>query len=419
VAVEAPPLEKPQQAQTAKRRSLAELVDAEAKRQSRRRLLWGFFGLAIVAGLVALWLTLRPRPVPLAGRFRSEPASVGDIVREVRATGHVEAVTTVQVGAEISGRIASVLVDYNDPVKAGQVLARFDREALLAQQAQALASLAAARSSLEQAKTDREHTASDFARVDKLHKDGALSDTDFDNAQAAARLGAQRVSAADANLAAQEAAYNVARTNLDHSIIIAPIDGIVITRNIDPGQTVASVFQTPVLFTVAADLRKMRVIAAIDEADIGEVAAHQRATFTVNAYPDRTFEGVVTEVRNSPVVVQDVVTYGAVIEVDNPDFALKPGMTASARVRTATTAATLRVPAAALRFTPPGEARSGKPGVWWVEEQGPAQSLRHVDVTPGITDGELTAVAAGPVEAGRALLVDLTPAGKRFYGLAH
>jgi HlyD family secretion protein len=312
------------------------------------------------------------------------------VVREVRATGHVEAVTTVQVGAEISGRIATVLVDYNDSVKAGQVLARFDRESLLAQQAQVLASLAAARSSLEQAKTDRGHTASDYARADSLHKTGALSDAEYDNAQAAALLAAQRVSAADANLAAEQASYNVARTNLEHSIIVAPIDGVVITRNVDPGQTVASAFQTPVLFTVAADLRKMRVIAAIDEADIGEVAARQRATFTVNAYPDRTFEGVLTEVRNSPVVVQDVVTYGAVIEVDNTDFSLKPGMTASARVRTATATDTLRVAAAALRFTPPGEVRSSN-----------------------------TAVASGPVEAGRALLVDLTPAGKKFYGLAH
>jgi len=392
-----------------------DLVDAEAKRQTRRRLIWVFLGIAVAAGLLALWMTLRPRPVPLAARFRAEPAGVGDVVREVRATGHVEAVTTVVVGAETSGRIATVLVDYNDNVKAGQVLARFDREALLAQQAQALASLAAARSSLEQAKTDRDHTATDFARVDRLHKDGALSDTEFDNAQAAARLAGQRVSAADANMAAQEAAYNVARTNLEHSIIVAPIDGTVITRNVDPGQTVASVFQTPVLFTVAADLRKMRVIAAVDEADIGEVAAKQSATFTVNAYPDRTFEGIVTEVRNSPVIVQDVVTYGAVIEVDNLDLALKPGMTASARVRTATATAALRVPAAAIRFTPPGETRTSKAGVWFVD----GEALRHVDVAPGITDGEVTAVTPGSVEAGRALLVDLTPAGKKFYGLVH
>lgn len=402
-------------APSVKRRTLTDLVDAETKRRHTRRLFWSISGVLVALGLLALWMVVRPRPVPFAARFRSEPATQGDVVREVRATGHVEAVTTVQVGAEISGRIATVLVDYNDAVKAGQVLARFDRETLVAQQAQMLANLASARASLEQAKTDREHTASDLVRADRLHKAASLSDAEYDNALAAARLASQRVSAADANLSAQQAAYSVSRTNLDHSIIYAPIDGIVITRNVDPGQTVASVFQTPVLFTVAADLRKMRVIAAIDEADIGEVVLHQPASFTVNAYPDRVFEGVVTEVRNSPVVVQDVVTYGAVIEVDNLDLALRPGMTASARVRTATAAASMRVPAAALRFTPPKEKRADKPGVWVLE----GNALQRIDVTPGVSDGELTAIAPTAIGAGRPLLVDLTPEGKKAYGIGH
>jgi HlyD family secretion protein len=399
----------------AKRRSLADLVDAEARRGSRRRLFWLAFLIATALSLALGWGVWRPRPLPFAARFRAEPVSRGDVIREVRATGHVEAVTTVQVGAEISGRIATVLVDYNDAVKAGQVLARFDREALIAQQAQVLASLAAARASLEQAKTDREHTARDFARVEQLHKSGSLSDTDYDNSSAAARLAAQRVSAADANVAAEDAAYGVARTNLEHSIIVAPIDGIVITRNVDPGQTVASAFQTPVLFTVAADLRKMRVIAAIDEADIGEVVPRQPASFTVNAYADRVFQGIVTEVRNSPVVVQDVVTYGAVIEVDNLDLTLKPGMTASARIRTASALGTLRVPAAALRFTPPKEAHADKPGVWVLE----GGALSRVEVAPGVSDGEQTAIATGPVAEGRMVLVDLTSEGKKAYGLVH
>jgi HlyD family secretion protein len=141
----------------------------------------------------------------------------------------------------------------------------------------------------------------------------------------------------------------------------------------------------------------------------------ERAFFTVNAYPDRVFEGVVTEVRNSPVVVQDVVTYGAVIEVENMDLALRPGMTASARIRTATAEGVLRVPAAALRFTPPKEERTDRPGVWLVE----GRAVRRVAVAPGVSDGELTAVAAGPVEAGRVVVVDLTPEGKRAYGLVH
>ncbi|HUB05654.1 MAG TPA: efflux RND transporter periplasmic adaptor subunit [Myxococcales bacterium] len=390
-------------------------MDAEARQRSRRRLTWSLLAAGAVLSIPALWLVLRPRPVPFAARFRTEPASRGDILREVRATGHVEAVTTVEVGAEISGRITEVDVDYNAAVKQGEVLARFDTEALLAELKQSLANLTAARAALEQAKTDRERTSRDWSRARQLRRALAITEADYDNAASAARLAEQKVAAADANLAAQQAAYNVARTNLDHSVIHAPIDGIVITRNVDPGQTVASVFQTPVLFTVAADLRKMRVIAAVDEADIGEVAVGQKASFTVNAYPDRVFEGVVTEVRNSPVVVQDVVTYGAVIEVANVDLALKPGMTASAHIRTAAAKDALRVSAAALRFNPPGERKTDRPGVWLIA----GSALRRVEVAPGVSDGELTAIAPGSVEAGQALIVDLTPQGKKAYGLGH
>ncbi|HZU85524.1 MAG TPA: efflux RND transporter periplasmic adaptor subunit, partial [Polyangiaceae bacterium] len=301
-------------------------------------------------------------------------------------------------------------------VTAGQVLARFDRESLVAQLAQTEATLAASRAAVEQSRTDRDRTARDLARVERLYAQKVLSDADHDNAVAAARLNDQRVASAEAQLAAQQAAYRVARTNLDHAIIRAPIDGIVITRNVDPGQTVASVLQTPTLFTVAADLRKMRVVAAVDEADIGEVAVGQRAAFTVNAYPDRVFEGVVTEVRNSPVVVQDVVTYGTVIEVENLDLALKPGMTASVRVRTAWAKDVVRVPAAALRFTPPGEKPSAESGVWTLDA--PA-GLRRLAVRPGTSDGQLTAVEAGPVAPGREIATDLTPEGRKAYGLAH
>lgn len=396
------------------RRSLGDLVDAETKQRHHRRWIWLGIGLGIVIATVAAFFALRPRPVSLAARFRSEAVSRGDVLREVRATGRVEAVTTVQVGAEISGKIATVNVDYNAVVKAGQVLATFDREALLAQEKQTLATLTVARADLGQARTDRTHTARENARAVQLHKSGASSDAQYDDSAAAARLAVQKVSAATASLGAQQAAYAVARTNLAHSIIHAPIDGIVITRNIDPGQTVASVFQTPVLFTVAADLRKMRVIAAIDEADIGEVAVGEPVAFTVNAYPDRIFSGSVTAVRNSPIVVQDVVTYEAVIHVDNLDLALKPGMTASARIRSATATDTLRISTAALRFTPPGQKPAAHAGVWLVK----SGALEHVDLTPGTSDGELTAIGPGQLEAEQPLLVALTPQGKKAYGLS-
>jgi HlyD family secretion protein len=407
--LDAPVLPPPQ------RRPLSEIIAREKTRKQKRSLFaWlALAALPILAGL--LWSALRPRPVPLTAQFRSQPVTQGDVLREVRATGHVEAVTTVQVGAEISGRIATVEVDFNDRVKQGQVLARFDRAALVAQLAQTEATLAAARAALEQARTDRERTARDLTRVERLHEQKVITDADHDNAMSAARLAGQRVSAAEAQVAAQQALFAVAKTSLDHAVIRAPIDGIVITRNVDPGQTVASMLQTPVLFTVAADLRKMRVIAAVDEADIGEVVVEQKATFTVNAYPDRVFEGVVTEVRSSPVVVQDVVTYGTIIEVDNLDLALKPGMTASARVRTAQAKNVLRVPNAALRFAPPGEKNGERPGVWIVD----GAALRRLDVRTGISDGELTAVEPGAVEAGARVLVELTPEGRKAHGLAH
>jgi HlyD family secretion protein len=391
---------------------LTALIERERQRRRRTHIAWWVALGCIPIVAAGAWITLRPRPVPLAARFRMQAVSQGDLVREVRATGRLEAVTTVQVGAEISGRIASVEVDYNARVRAGQVLARFDRAALSAQLTQSTATLAAARAALEQARTDRDRTAADLARAEQLHARKILADADYRTAVATTRLNEQRVAAAEAQLAAQQAANSVARTNLDHAVIRAPIDGVVITRNVDPGQTVASMLQTPVLFTVAADLRRMRVVAAVDEADIGELAIGQTTTFTVDAYPDRVFQGVVTEVRNSPVIVQDVVTYGVVVVVDNQDQALKPGMTASVRIRTAAASHVLSVPNAALRFTPPGEQSGHEPGVWILE----GGALRRVAVQPGISDGESTEVSSHALDAGSSVIVDLTPEGRKADG---
>jgi HlyD family secretion protein len=409
-STEAPSLSAPR-----RRRPLSELVEREKARARRRRLALAAVLVLFVVAVVAASIALRPRPIPLGARFRVQPVTRGDVVREVRATGHLEAVTTVQVGAEISGRIAFVDVDFNDVVKEGQVLARFDRVALDAQLAQTTASLAAAKAAFEQAKTERDHLARDLARVERLWTARSVSDADRDDAMAAAKQAEQRVAAAEAQVASQQASFTVSRNNLDHAVIRAPIAGVVITRNVDPGQTVASMFQTPVLFTVAADLRKMRVVAAVDEADIGEVEPRQRATFTVNAFADRVFEGVVTEVRNSPVVVQDVVTYGTVVEVENLDLALRPGMTATVRVRTASVKDALRVPTAALHFAPPGEKTSEHAGLWLLD----AGALHRVDVAPGITDGETSAIDRGAVVEGREVLVELSPEGRKAYGIAH
>ncbi|HUJ26962.1 MAG TPA: efflux RND transporter periplasmic adaptor subunit [Myxococcales bacterium] len=396
----------------AERPTLPQLIAREQGRKRRRRnLRWALLAAAPV--LIALaWLALRPRPVPLAQRFHAAAVARGDVVREVRATGHVEAVTTVQIGAEVSGRLATVDADFNDHVRKGQVLARFDRAILGAQAAQALGALRAAQATVLQAQTDFEQAQRQRARTGLLYSRQLASDAEYDNATVAERVAEQRWRTAQAQVAAQQAAYDLARTYVGKADIYSPIDGIVVTRAVDPGQTVASSFMTPVLFTVAADLRKMRVIAAVDEADIAEVRERQPAAFTVTAWPDRTFAGVVTEVRNSPAVVQEVVTYQAVIEVENADLALKPGMTATVRIRTATASGVLRAPAAALRFAPPGESASEVSGLWTIE----GAALRRVPATAGISDGEFTELRSGP-PAGTVVLTELTAAGRKAYGL--
>lgn len=342
-----------------------------------------------------------------------QPVTRGDVVREVRATGQLEAVSEVSVGAEISGRISTVDVDYNSVVSAGQVMARFDLASLEAQRAQSDAFVATARAQLMQAKVDVAQTQRNKERAQGLHQRAAIADQEYENAVAAAGLAEARRQAAAAQLAAQEASNRLARTNLDHAVIRSPIYGVVISRNIEPGQTVAAMLQAPVLFTVAADLKKMQVLTAIDEADIGEVKVGQVASFTVNAYPERRFEGVVTEVRNAPQRIQDVVTYGAIVQVDNPDLALKPGMTASVRVRTAEAKEVLRVPNAALHFTPPAATRRPSGNEVWLLS---GDQLSSVPITTGISDGELTQIS-GDLPVGTKVLVELTLAGKKAYAL--
>lgn len=405
----------PTTVETRKRLPLPDLILQEARRRRRRRVLsWGI--LLLVPALAAVvWILTRPTPVPMAARFRFATVTEGDVHREVRATGHVEAVTTVPVGAEISGRIATVEVDYNARVVRGQVLARFDRAALSAQLAQARATLAASKAERAQTETEQARSAREGARFEHLYATNALSENDRDNARATLQVAGERVAAAVAQQAAAQAALAIAQTTLEHAVVRAPIDGVVITRNVDPGQTVASALATPVLFSVAADLRKMRVIAAVDEADIGEIAVEQIAFFSVNAFPERVFQGLVTEVRSSPVILQDIVTYGTVVEVDNADLALKPGMTASVRVRTAAAEGVLRVSSAALRFAPPGEARATGTSAWILV----GDTVERVEIVAGLSDGETTALAPGALHVGQSVIADLTPAGRKAYGLAH
>jgi len=393
------------------RASLPTLLERESLRRRRRIAFWIGLALAVPLLAVAGYAVLKPKPLPFETRFRTEVVSRGELVREVRATGHLEAESTVEVGAEISGKIASVETDFNRRVTKGQILARFDRAALEAQVAQTDAALATARAAREQANVDRAQAKVNLTRSDELFAKGIESPAEHDASRTAAALAEARLAAADSQVAAAAAAQSLAHTNLSHSLVRSPIDGIVISRNVDPGQTVVSALQSAVLFVVAADLSRMRVLAAVDEADVAEVRAGQPVEFGVNAFPERTFQGVVKEVRTAPVLVQEVVTYTTEITVENADLALRPGMTASVRIRTGSVADTLRVANGALHFDAPGEPKAGSPGVWLLEKG----RLRRVPLEPGLSDGELTAVK-GPVDPGAVAVVDLTAEGKKVYG---
>lgn len=393
-------------------RSLPALIEREHRRRRNRRI-GAVVGLVVTAAIVAaIVIATRPRPVPLSARFRTAPVTQGAVVREVRATGRVGAVSTISVGAEISGRVSTVEATWNQRVKAGDVLARFDVSALEAQRAQSSAMALSARAQLAQAQADLAQASRNKARADELFAQKAQSVSEHEAAVTALTVAQSRQSAAEANLAAQNALATVARSNLEHAVIRSPIDGVVIARNIDPGQTVTAMLTTPVLFTVAADLRRMEVLAAVDEADIAQISVGQRAEFSVTGWTGRTFVGTVTEVRNSAQIVQDVVTYVVVLSVDNVDLALRPGMTASVRIRTGQVDSTRKVPSASLRFTPPDSEHPAGDVVWTID----GDAVTPHTVQAGLTDGEETAIE-GELAVGTPVVVDLSPEGRKAYGI--
>src|SRR5438445_5969113 len=296
----------------------------------------------------------------------TSPISRGDITDSVGATGTLQAVTTVQVGSQVSGNIAWLGADFNSIVRKGQVIARLDPSLFEAQLQQARANLSQtqanltkAESDLEQRKVQLQDAQQKYTRAKELAARSLLPQSDLDSAKVAvdmaqAALASQQatVTQARAAVSQSQASVNQNQVNLDHTVITAPIDGIVTQRNVDVGQTVAASMQAPTLFIIAADLTKMQVNANIDEADVGRIRPAQHVTFRVDAYPTETFEGTGSQTRLQPVVVQNVTTYGTVIDVPNAQLKLKPGMTANVKVEIAKRTDVMRVPNAALRFRP-------------------------------------------------------------------
>ncbi len=393
--------------------ALAALISGEQRGRRRRITIRSVVAVLVLAAIAGLAWWLRPPPLSLADTYRTQAVRRGPIVREVTATGRVEPRSSVEVGAQVSGRIETVAVDFNDHVEAGQVLARFDTRSLQAQADQAEAAITASKANHRRAKVDQAAATTRLQRIARLHDRGIESDEALENAQSAVELAKAAVSAASADIGLKRAAADLAKANLENAEVRSPISGTVVSRNVEAGQTLASTLQTPVLFVIAEDLTRMRVVASIDEADMGEVRPEQAATFTVDAFDDRKFDATVTELRIAPKIVQNVVTYEAVLTVDNPDLLLRPGMTASVKITTAAIDDALSVPSAALRFLPPEHADEPQAHRIWLLVD---DELQHVHVTPGIDDGSYTQVTAeGDLAVGTEVVVDLTPEGRKLF----
>jgi HlyD family secretion protein len=333
-------------------------LDATGPRPSRRRLVVdGAIGAALVA-LVG-WLAA------LGGsgsdvRYVTEPVLRGNLTVIVTATGSVQPTKHVDISSELSGTVRKVLVDFNSVVKVGQVLAELDTDKLAATVESSRARVAAAKAKVEEARATMVEKERDLARKSDLAKRNVISTLDLDTARAAHDRAMAALASARADVGVAEAELKLNEANLAKAKIVSPINGVVLKRDVDPGQTVASSLQAPVLFTIAEDLRQMEVQVDVDEADVGKVKEGQRATFSVDAYPAKKFSAQIRELRYGSEVVQGVVTYKAVLSTDNAELLLRPGMTATAEIAVQHVEHALLIPNAALRFAPPMQAEPGK-----------------------------------------------------------
>ena len=284
--------------------------------------------------------------------YKTAKVERGDIVSSVAATGNLAAVVTVQVGTQVSGTIQKLFVDFNSPVKKGEVIARIDPALFVAQADQTRGSYMSAQANLLKAKADLNDAKRNLERNRQLIKDGIVAQSDFDTAENRYEQAVATVKSVEGAVSQTRGAFALAETNLRYATIRSPVDGIVVSRNVDVGQTVAASFQTPTLFTIAQDLTKMEIDTSVDEADISRVRIGQPVIFTVDSYPDIRFKGTVRQVRNAPIITQNVVTYIVVIGVENKEMKLKPGMTANVGIETARKENVLKISSAALRFRP-------------------------------------------------------------------
>ncbi|QWR77357.1 efflux RND transporter periplasmic adaptor subunit [Candidatus Magnetomonas plexicatena] len=338
-------------------------------------------------------------------RYRTEQIEKGEIVSVITATGVVNPVTTISVGTQVSGTIKEIFVDYNSPVKKGQLIARIDPDTFQAQVNQAQANLKLARANLKKSKASLNDAQRGMKRNKELFEKKFISQSDMDTSETNYLTASATVDASVAQVEQAQAALILSESNLKYTNIYAPVDGIVVSRSVEVGQTVASSFQTPTLFSIAGDLTKMQIDTNVVEADIGKAAKGQLVEFTVDAYPEIIFKGVVTQVRNAPITVSNVVTYDVVVRVDNAELKLKPGMTANATIIVDKKSDILKVPNSALRFQPSmlSKKSESKSTSIWILKAGKPQ---RIAVTKGQSDGNYTEVISEQLAPGMEVIVE-------------
>ncbi len=405
----------------------------------KKRLPWLIAVVVVVAGLFAFWRYSQAHRAPDV-QFKTQPIEKKRIAGKITATGTLQALVTVQVGSQVSGRISKLMADFNSPVKKGALVAKIDPQLFQAAVEQAHANYVSAEASVVKAQAQALDADRQYKRTTALHAEGLASQTDLDTAQTNAGVAQAQIDVAKASLEQARASLNQANVNLSYTNIVSPIDGVVISRSVDVGQTVAASLQAPVLFTIAEDLRKMQLNTNVAEADVGRLQPDMPAFFTVDAFPGQRFRGRISQIRNAAQTLQNVVTYDAVIDVDNADLKLRPGMTANVTVTYAERDGALAVPNVALRFRPPPEV----PGAPTANETkrgpgagaGPAGGRRDggaADTAPndertvwllrgaaaqmetihaGLSDGTLTEITGGNVKEGDLAIVDATVVGK-------
>jgi HlyD family secretion protein len=368
------------------------------------------------------------RKVPI--RYRTAVVERGPVISLVTSTGTINPVVLVQVGTQVSGMIKSLHADFNSVVKAGDIVAVIDPEPFRARRDQASSNLEMSKANVARVKTDLAQRKRELDRVKSLVAQQFVSQNDVDVAATNFQTAEAQVNVAGAQVKQAEAALNAAELDLKYTVIRSPVNGIVVARNVEVGQTIAASFATPNLFLIALDLTKMQVDTNVSESDIGGISEGKEATFTVDAYPGYQFFGTIRQVRLAPINVQNVVTYNVVVNVDNRDLRLKPGMTANVSIVVAQRDAVLKVPNAALRFTPPtagqaaGVTLGGKPikvrgaeqaapsrTIW---KEGPSGDLEPIHVQTGISDGLATEIVSEELSEGALVVVGIDrPKGDR------